>query len=118
VLIVTRDHATQQEVDRVVALLKEAGAGARLSRRQVKPIIGAIGDREKTCSLELEGLAGVGQAIGALKPYKLVPRDFQPAAVPHAGDVLGPDGRTAAVGLARRPHCRNGGARCSDASRS
>lgn len=73
-----RDHATPEEIDHVVALLKEAGAEAHLSRGEVKTIIGVIGDREVMYSLELEGLPGVEQVIRVLKPYKLVSRDFQP----------------------------------------
>lgn len=73
-----RDHATSEEIDHVVALLKEAGAEAHLSRGEVKTIIGVIGDREVMYSLELEGLPGVEQVIRVLKPYKLVSRDFQP----------------------------------------
>ncbi|MDI6692922.1 MAG: 3-deoxy-7-phosphoheptulonate synthase [Anaerosomatales bacterium] len=77
-LIVMRDHATPEEIDHVVALLKEAGAEAHLSRGEVKTIIGVIGDREVMYSLDLEGLPGVEQVIRVLKPYKLVSRDFQP----------------------------------------
>lgn len=77
-LIVMRDHATQEEVDHIVALLHEAGAEAHLSRGQVKTIIGVIGDRDVMYSLELDGLPGVEQVIRVLKPYKLVSRDFQP----------------------------------------
>ncbi|MCL4079052.1 3-deoxy-7-phosphoheptulonate synthase [Coriobacteriia bacterium Es71-Z0120] len=77
-LIVMRDHATREEIDHVVALLKEAGAEAHLSRGEVKTIIGVIGDREVMYSLELEGLPGVEQVVRVLKPYKLVSRDFQP----------------------------------------
>ncbi|MCX8008004.1 MAG: 3-deoxy-7-phosphoheptulonate synthase, partial [Coriobacteriia bacterium] len=77
-LIVMRDHATQEEVDHVVSLLHEAGAEAHLSRGEVKTIIGVIGDREVMYSLELQGLPGVEQVIRVLKPYKLVSRDFQP----------------------------------------
>jgi 3-deoxy-7-phosphoheptulonate synthase len=78
VLIVMRDHATREEIDHVVGLLREAGAEAHLSRGEVKTIIGVIGDREVMYSLELEGLPGVEQVVRVLKPYKLVSRDFQP----------------------------------------
>lgn len=72
-----RDHATKEEIDHVVALLKEVGAEAHLSRGEIKTIIGVIGDREVMYSLELDGLPGVDQVIRVLKPYKLVSRDFQ-----------------------------------------
>ena len=77
-LVVMRDHATSDEVDHVVELLREAGAEAHLSRGEIKTIIGVIGDRETIYSLELEGLRGVEEVVRVLKPYKLVGRDFQP----------------------------------------
>lgn len=77
-LVIMRDHATQAEVDHVVAHLKEAGAEAHLSVGEVKTIIGVIGDRGIIYNLELAGLAGVEDVIHVLKPYKLVGRDFQP----------------------------------------
>lgn len=65
-----RDNATQDEVDHVVASLHEAGADAHLSKGEVKTIIGAIGDRDVTCSLELERLPAVEQVVRALKPFE------------------------------------------------
>lgn len=77
-LVIMRDHASQPEIQHVVALLTEAGAQAHLSGGEVKTIIGVIGDRETVYSLDLQGLPGVEEVIRVLKPYKLVGRDFQP----------------------------------------
>ncbi|HSQ22161.1 MAG TPA: 3-deoxy-7-phosphoheptulonate synthase [Coriobacteriia bacterium] len=77
-LVIMRDHASEDDVQHVVDLLTEAGAEAHLSRGEIKTIIGVIGDREVIYSLEFEGLAGVEQVIRVLKPFKLVSRDFQP----------------------------------------
>ena len=77
-LVIMRDHASEDDVQHVVDLLTEAGAEAPLSRGEIKTIIGVIGDREVIYSLEFEGLAGVEQVIRVLKPFKLVSRDFQP----------------------------------------
>ncbi len=77
-LVIMRDHASQPEIQHVVALLSEAGAQAHLSGGEVKTIIGVIGDRETVYSLDLQGLPGVEEVIRVLKPYKLVGRDFQP----------------------------------------
>jgi len=76
-LVVMRDHATQQEIDHVVELLHESGAEAHLSKGEVKSVIGVIGEREVMYQLDLEGLPGVQEVIRVLKPYKLVGRDFQ-----------------------------------------
>jgi 3-deoxy-7-phosphoheptulonate synthase len=77
-LVVMRDHASQESIDHVVALLHEAGAEAHLSRGEIKTIIGVIGPREVIYTLEFEGLPGVEEVVRVLKPYKLVTRDFQP----------------------------------------
>lgn len=77
-LVVMRDHASQETIDHVVELLHEAGAEAHLSQGEVKTIIGVIGEREIIYTLELEGLPGVEEVVRVLKPYKLVTRDFQP----------------------------------------
>jgi 3-deoxy-7-phosphoheptulonate synthase len=77
-LVVMRDHATQDTIDHVVDLLHEAGAEAHLSQGSVKTIIGVVGEREVVYALELEGLPGVEEVIRVLKPYKLVTREFQP----------------------------------------
>jgi 3-deoxy-7-phosphoheptulonate synthase len=77
-LVVMRDHASQESIDHVVDLLHEAGAEAHLSQGEVKTIIGVVGEREVVYALELEGLPGVEEVIRVLKPYKLVTREFQP----------------------------------------
>jgi 3-deoxy-7-phosphoheptulonate synthase len=77
-LVVMRDHASQQTIDHVVEILHEHGAEAHLSQGEVKTIIGVIGEREVIYTLELEGLPGVEEVIRVLKPYKLVTREFQP----------------------------------------
>jgi 3-deoxy-7-phosphoheptulonate synthase len=77
-LVVMRDHASAEDIQHVVDLLREAGAEAHLSRGEVKTIIGVIGDREVIYTLDFEGLPGVEQVVRVLKPFKLVSRDFQP----------------------------------------
>ena len=77
-LVVMRDHASQETIDHVVDILREHGAEAHLSQGEVKTIIGVIGEREVIYTLELEGLPGVEEVVRVLKPYKLVTREFQP----------------------------------------
>jgi 3-deoxy-7-phosphoheptulonate synthase len=77
-LVVMKDHASQESIDHVVDLLHEAGAESHLSVGTVKTIIGVVGEREIVYALELEGLPGVEEVIRVLKPYKLVTREFQP----------------------------------------
>lgn len=97
-LVIMRDHASQPEIQHVVALLTEAGAQAHLSGGEVKTIIGVIGDREIVYSLDLQGLPGVEEVIRVLKPYKLVGRDFQPEdTVVRVGDHASVGGGAVAV---------------------
>jgi 3-deoxy-7-phosphoheptulonate synthase len=77
-LVVMRDHASQESIDHVVEILHEHGAEAHLSQGEVKTIIGVIGEREIIYTLDLEGVTGVEEVIRVLKPYKLVTREFQP----------------------------------------
>jgi 3-deoxy-7-phosphoheptulonate synthase len=77
-LVVMRDHASQESIDHVVEILHEHGAEAHLSQGEVKTIIGVIGEREVIYTLDLEGVTGVEEVIRVLKPYKLVTREFQP----------------------------------------
>jgi 3-deoxy-7-phosphoheptulonate synthase len=77
-LVVMRDHASQESIDHVVEILHEHGAEAHLSQGEVKTIIGVIGEREVIYTLDLEGFPEVETIIRVLKPYKLVTREFQP----------------------------------------
>jgi 3-deoxy-7-phosphoheptulonate synthase len=77
-LVVMRDHASQESIDHVVEILHEHGAEAHLSQGEVKTIIGVIGEREVIYTLDLDGVLGVEEVIRVLKPYKLVTREFQP----------------------------------------
>jgi len=77
-LVIMRDHASQETIDHVVEILHEHGAEAHLSQGEVKTIIGVVGEREVVYALDLEGLPGVEEVVRVLKPYKLVTRDFQP----------------------------------------
>jgi 3-deoxy-7-phosphoheptulonate synthase len=77
-LIVMRDHASQESIDHVVGIVHDHGAEAHLSQGEVKTIIGVIGERDIIYTMDLEGTPGVEEVIRVLKPYKLVTRDFQP----------------------------------------
>jgi 3-deoxy-7-phosphoheptulonate synthase len=77
-LVVMRDHASQESIDHVVDILHEHGAEAHLSQGEVKTIIGVIGERDVIYTLDLEGVVGVEEVVRVLKPYKLVTREFQP----------------------------------------
>jgi 3-deoxy-7-phosphoheptulonate synthase len=77
-MIIMRDGATEEEVQRVITKLQEMGAEAHLSRGEFKTLIGAIGDRERISQVPFAALPGVDSVIPIMKPYKLVSREFNP----------------------------------------
>src|SRR5256714_11585002 len=94
-------HASEEEVDDVVARLEEAGAHAHVTPGREATVIGAIGEREALAALPLGGYPGVEQGLPILKPYKLVSRGLSPGptGVGVNGRRLGGD----AFGLMARP---------------
>lgn len=60
-LVVMRDHASQESIDHIVETLHEHSAEAHLSHREVKTIIGVIGGREVSYTL----VAFEGKHLGA-----------------------------------------------------
>jgi 3-deoxy-7-phosphoheptulonate synthase len=77
-LIILSAHATQEQIDDVVARLEEAGCSAQVNAGKEATVIGAIGERELLAALPLEGYPGVEQVLPILKPYKLVSREISP----------------------------------------
>jgi 3-deoxy-7-phosphoheptulonate synthase len=70
-MIVMKQHATEDQVRAVVERIESAGARARRSPGEELITIGAIGDREHISRLQLEGWPGVDRVVPILKPYKL-----------------------------------------------
>lgn len=88
-VIVMQAGATQEDVERVISRLKEAGFGVHLSEGTERTIIGALGgDRQALARQALEALPGVERVVPVLHPYKLVSREFKPEpTVVKVGDV-------------------------------
>jgi len=80
-IVIMATGAPPEQVDDVIAALKERGYGIHLSRGVEKTIIGAIGalDEEKQLvAQQIEILPGVERVIPILKPYKLANKEFHP----------------------------------------
>ena len=96
-IVIMATRASDEQIDGVIAALKERGYGIHLSRGVEKTIIGAIGalDEEKqVVAQQIETLPGVERVIPILKPYKLASKEFHPEpTVVTVGDV--------AIGAAR-----------------
>ena len=85
-MIVMKEHATEEEIAHVIERIEAAGAKAHPSRGEFVTVIGAIGDdREIIASLSLEGEPGVEKVVPILKPFKLVSREFRGGAIVEVG---------------------------------
>ena len=72
--------ATEEQIDHVVARIKECGCEAHLSRGEERTVIGVVGKSDQHRS-ELEALfaaPGVEEIIRISHPFKLASRNFRP----------------------------------------
>jgi 3-deoxy-7-phosphoheptulonate synthase len=77
IIVLNRD-ATQQDIDHIIAKVKEVGLEPHVSVGVEKTIIGVVGDDDKMINVPVESFKGVEQVIRVTKPYKLASRDFHP----------------------------------------
>jgi 3-deoxy-7-phosphoheptulonate synthase len=78
-IIITQPHATEAEINRIVARVREFGLEAQISRGASRVIIGVIGSAELAREKPLAAMPGVEAVIPVLKPYKLASREFRGA---------------------------------------
>src|SRR5213593_2465844 len=76
-MIVMKEGATPDQIDRVVERVESVGAQAHISKGELVTVIGAIGDREHVANLGLDGFPGVDHLVPILKPYKLASAQFK-----------------------------------------
>jgi 3-deoxy-7-phosphoheptulonate synthase len=75
-IIVTRPHITDAELDHIRERVEAAGLRTHLSRGQQRTIVGCIGDETRLEEVPLRSLPGVESVMPVLKPYKLAAREF------------------------------------------
>src|SRR2546425_10192092 len=99
-LIVMRHGATEEEIQKVVAVIKEMGYRARSMPGAQRTAVGLVGNDGRVDASRLEGLAGVQEVIHVSKPYKQVSRGWEaePAVVRLSGAGGGGGGGGATVG--------------------
>ena len=78
-IIVMSPRATQENVDRVMSKIEQAGLHIHPSRGEDRLIIGVIGDKKAISALEMNMMEGVEKTVRITEKYKLVSRDFHPA---------------------------------------
>ncbi len=77
-MIVMRHGATEQEIQRVVALIRDLGYEARPMPGAQRTAVGLVGNDGRVDASRLEGLPGVQEVIQVTRPYKQVSREWQP----------------------------------------
>jgi 3-deoxy-7-phosphoheptulonate synthase len=77
-VVVMQFGATDDQIERVAEMVRDAGGEAFVSRGTVHTIIGLVGDTARFQALPLRQLPGVDHVIQVGKPYKMVARDLHP----------------------------------------
>ena len=87
-IIVMKPEATNQQIDRIVDILKDLDLSAHLSKGETTTIIGLIGDKSKLSGHNLELMPGVDKLVPITESYKLANKKFHPAqSVVKVGDL-------------------------------
>ncbi|MGH7570057.1 MAG: 3-deoxy-7-phosphoheptulonate synthase [Gemmatimonadales bacterium] len=76
-LIVMRHGANEEEIRRVVEIIKEMGYQARPMPGAQRTAVGLVGNDGRVDASRLEGLPGVQEVIHVSKPYKQVSREWK-----------------------------------------
>jgi 3-deoxy-7-phosphoheptulonate synthase len=90
-IIVTRSHITDAELDHIRERVEAAGLRTHVSRGEQRTIIGCIGDERLLEEVPLRSLPGVESVTPILKPYKLASREMHAdrSSVVRVGDAPG-----------------------------
>jgi 3-deoxy-7-phosphoheptulonate synthase len=98
-IIITQPNATEDQIERVVARVREFGLDAQISRGASRVIIGVIGAEDRIREKPLAAMPGVEAIVPVEKPYKLASYEFRGAASPVAigGVKIGGDENVALI---------------------
>jgi len=77
-IIVMAADATQEQVDHLVDVIREAGLQAHVSKGVERTVIGAIGEEAKLAQVPFMAIPGVESATPIVKPYRLAQKAFCP----------------------------------------
>lgn len=77
IIIMNRD-VTEQQIETVVAKIRDFGLDANISRGTERTVIGAIGDERKLDQEMFDSLPGVEYSMHIVKQYKIVSRESHP----------------------------------------
>jgi len=77
IIVMKPGHAADQ-LDRVVARVKELGYSPHVIKGVERTVIGCVGHEDKTPLATIALMEGVDSAFPVMRPYKLVSREFRP----------------------------------------
>ncbi len=93
-LIVMHHHASQEQIDQVIAAVQAMGLNAEPIPGSLRTAIGVLGNQGYVDDSSIRTLPGVRETIHVSKPYKMVSRDFHPTStVVEVGGVKFGDGQ-------------------------
>ena len=76
-LVVMENHATAEQIQRVVDTIKEMGYEARPMPGEQRTAVGLVGNDGRVDGSRIEALPGVAEVIHVSKPYKQVSREWK-----------------------------------------
>jgi 3-deoxy-7-phosphoheptulonate synthase len=87
-IIITQPSATEEQIERIVARVREFGLEPQINRGASRVIIGVIGPEDLAREKPLAAMPGVEAIVPVLRPYKLASAEFrgEPSSVA-IGDV-------------------------------
>src|SRR6516164_8833740 len=99
-VVVMAPEATQEDVDVIVDLVRDAGGEAFVSRGVSRTIVGLVGDVDEFGALNLRSRSGVLDVVRISVPYKLISREHHPdrSVIRVGGVPIGPDTLTVIAG--------------------
>jgi 3-deoxy-7-phosphoheptulonate synthase len=76
-LVVMENHATREQIERVVKTIEEMGYAARPMPGETRTTVGLVGNDGRVDGSRIESLSGVAEVIHVSKPYKQVSREWR-----------------------------------------
>src|ERR671931_1842537 len=76
-LVVMDNHATPEQIERVVRVIEEMGYHARPMPGGQRMAVGLVGNDGRVDGSRIEALPGVAEVIHVSKPYKQVSREWK-----------------------------------------
>ena len=76
-VIVMNEHATEDQIEKVIAVLTQKGYDAHRSTGSTRTVVGVVGaSRTPLDPREFEIMRGVHEVVKITEPYKLAGRTF------------------------------------------